>query len=172
MKKNVFFQKKNIKLTQLFPNLKFKKKIKVIDIKPLYSASENDITFFDSINYMTLASKTKSKICITNKKLEKFLPKYTERVIVDNVLFELARVLKQIYPQSDIDQNDKSLKNPSKKHFKSVDFGNNVLIGKKVKIGNNSQIGANTIIEKNVVIGKNCFIGYGSIIRNTIIDTR
>ena len=169
MKKNIFFEKKNIKLSRLFPNFKFKKIFEINDIKPLHLAKSNDITFFDSVKYKSLASKTKSKICITNKKLEKFLPDSTERVIVHNVLFELARILKQMYPKSDLDYNDKSLKNPLKKSFKDVDFGNNVLIGKKVKIGINSQIGANSVIEQNVVIGKNCIIGYGSIIRNSII---
>ena len=169
MNKNIFFEKKNIKFKQIFPNLKFKENFKVTGIKPLHLAGKKDITFFDSIIYKDLAIKTKALICITNKKIENILPKTTQRIIVDNVLFELAKVVKKVYPSSDIDHNDKSLKSPSKKSFKTVDFGNNVLIGKNVQIGENSQIGSNTIIEHNVIIGKNCTIGYGSIIRNTIV---
>ena len=169
MKKNIFFKKKNIKFSQLFPNIKFKKNIFIGEVKPLHLAQKNDITFFESIAYKEFAIKTNASICITNKKLESFLPKSVIRIIVDNVLFELAKTLKKIYPDSDLDNNDMSLKNPKKKTFKGVNFGNNVLIGKNVKIGKNSQIGANSIIEQNVVIGKNCIIGYGSIIRNSLI---
>ena len=169
MKKNIFFEKKNIKINQLYPNLKLKRNFIINDIKPLYSAGEKDITFFDSIRYKELASKTKSLVCITNKKLEHFLPLSVERIIVDNVLFELSKIIKKIYLKSDLDYNDSSLKPPIKKSYKSVDFGNNVLVGKNVKIGNKSQIGANSIIERNVIIGKNCYIGYGVIIRNCII---
>ena len=169
MKKNIFFEKKKIKLKQLFPEKNFKKNIFINDVKPLYLAENNDVTFFESIKYKNYAFKTKAFVCITNNKIEKFLPKTVEKVIVDNVLLELCKILKKVYPNSDLDHNDKTLNKPGKKLFKSVDFGNNVLIGKNVKIGNNSQIGANSIIAHNVIIGKNCTIGYGSIIRNTII---
>ena len=104
-----------------------------------------------------------------NEKLEKFLPKNVEKIIVKNVLFELAKVLKKIYPFADIDYPDLSLKKPNKKKkYKSVKFGNNVLIGKNVKIGKNTIIGSNTIIEHNVIIGKNCVIGSNVIIKNSI----
>ena len=169
MKKNIFFEKKKIKLKQLFPEKNFKKNVIINDVKPLHLAEKNDVTFFESIKYKNYALKTEALVCITNKKIEKFLPKSVEKVIVDNVLLELCKILKKIYPNSDLDHNDKTLNKPVKKLFKSVDFGNNVLIGKNVKIGNNSQVGANSIIAQNVIIGKNCTIGYGSIIRNTII---
>ncbi len=169
MKKNIFFKKKNIKFNQLFPNLKKIKNITIQDVKSLSEANKNEITFFDTIKYKDLAIKTKASVCITKKNIEKYLPKTTHRIIVENVLFELARVVKKIYPQSDIDYNDNTLQKPIIKKFKSVSFGNNVLIGKRIKIGKNSQIGSNSIIENNVEIGKNCVIGYGTILRNVII---
>ena len=93
-------------------------------------------------------------------------------MLVKNVLLELAKTLKKLYPKADIDYPDFTLKKPSAKIYKSVKFGNNVLIGKNVKIGKNSEIGANTIIEKNVVIGKNCIIGSNVIIKNSIFGER
>ncbi len=169
MEKNFFFKKKNITLNKLFPKINFKRNFKIEDIKSLKKANKNELTFFDSINYKEIAMKTKASVCITSQKLEKFLSNKTEKIIVDNVLFELARILKVIYPYSDIDYNDNSLKIPKKNTFKGVSFGNNVLVGKNVKIGKNSQIGSNSIIEHDVRIGKNCVIGYGVIIRKSII---
>ena len=50
---------------------------------------------------------------------EKFLPKDLNKIIVKNVLFELARVTKLIYPFSDIDYPDLSLDKPKKSKFKN-----------------------------------------------------
>ncbi len=169
MESNIFFKKKNIKLGKIFPKHNFKKDFIINSIKPLISANTDDITFFDSLKYKNDIQKTKAKICITSEKLEKFLPNNFHKIIVKNVLFELSRVAKLLYPDSDIDYPDLSLKIPKKVNFKNVRFGNNVLIGKNVKIGNYSIIGSNSIIESNVKIGKNCIIGSGVIIKNSII---
>ncbi len=168
MYKNIFFKKKNIKIKNLFPNHFIKKNFLVNDIRPLDKAQNFDITFFDSPSYLSIAKKTKGSLCVTTKKLKDFLPNSVEKIVVDNVLFELARITKLIYPLSDIDYPDLTLKKP-KKLYKKVKFGNNVLVGKNVKIGKNSIIGSNTIIENNVQIGSNCIIGEGVILKNSII---
>ena len=163
---NFFKKTKNISINDLFPKLKYKNKIN--DIKTLSNASKQDLTFFDSIKYKSDALNTKASFCITTSKLEKFLSKSTEKIIVKNVLFELAKVLKKIYPNSDIDYPDLSLKNPIKTKYKNVKFGNNVLVGKNVKIGKNSFIGSNTVIEHDVVLGNNCVIGSQVVLKNFI----
>ena len=106
------------------------------------------------------------------KSLKKYLPNNLPSLIVKNVLYELAIVLKKIYPTADIDFPDLSLKAPKKNKYKSVKFGNNVLIGLNVKIGKNSIIGSNSIIEQNVKIGKDCVIGSGVVIKNSLIGDR
>ena len=169
MEKNIFFEKKNIKIDKIFPKIKLKKKFVVKSIKPLTTASAEDITFFDTVKYKDDLLKTSAKVCITSKKLENFLPKYLKGVIVENVLFELARVTKLVYPFADIDYPDITIKKPQKEKYNKVKFGNNVLIGKNVKLGKNCIIGSNTIIEKEVKIGENCIIGSGVIIKNSII---
>ena len=97
--------------------------------------------------------------------------KRVEKIIVKNVLLDLAKALKDII-DADIDYPDNSLKKPSKKNFRSVKFGNNVLIGKNVKIGKNTYIGSNTIIEQSVHLGENNVIGSNVIIKNSIIGNR
>ena len=169
MATNIFFKKKNINIIQLFPKEDFKENFKVKDIKSLNKAKKNEITFFDSVRYKNLASQTNASACITTQKLKEYLPNNTYKIIVKNVLLELARATKVLYPNSDIDYPDLLLKKPVKSNHKKVKFGNNVLIGKKVKLGNNSIIGSNCIIESNVQIGKNCIIGSNVIIKNAII---
>ena len=173
MKSNFFFlKKKNIRIKNIFPKYSLEDNFLVEDIKPLNQAKKNDLTFFDSIKYKISASKTKSGACITKKNLGIYLPKNTKKIFVENVLIELAKAIKKIYVNAEVDIPDLSLKKPSNSDFKSVKFGNNVLIGKGVKIGKNSIIGSNTIIEKYVRIGKDCIIGSGNIIKNTIIGDR
>ncbi len=170
MKSSIFFQKKKtLTIDKIFPNLKFSKKEKISNIKTLKKSDKSDLTFFDSIRYKESALSTKSLYCITTAKLEKFLPKKTKKIVVKNVLYELAKALKKLYPESDIDYPDTSLKLYSKYKYNTVKFCNNPLIGKNVKIGKNSSIGANSIIEHNVVIGNNCVIGSDVIIKNSII---
>ena len=172
MSSNFFFKKKNLKINNFFPKIIFKKPFEINHIKPLHLASKNDLTFFDNIKYKKDALQTKASACITTDNLKIFLPSKVEKIIVKNVLFELANILKKIYPLADIDYPDTSAKPPIKKKYKTVKFGNNVLIGKNVIIGKNSLIGSNTIIESNTKIGRECVIGLGVILKNSVIGNR
>ena len=169
MLSTVFFKKKSCLINTLFSDLKSKKNIKINDVKTLRKSKKFDLTFFDSMKYKSDALVTKATYCITTKKLEQFLPKGVEKIIVKNVLFELAKVLNKMYPDADIDYPDLSVKLVTKNKFKNVKFGNNVLIGKNVKIGKNTIIGANSIIEHDVVVGNNCVIGSHVILKNSIL---
>ena len=169
MSSSFFLKKKNIYVNDIFKKNKIKKNFIINDIKPLNLSKKKDLTFFDSIKYKSEAMLCKASACITTKKLGIYLPKKTEKIIVKNVLHELAIALKTIYPKADIDYPDLSLQKPQKQKYKKVKFGNNVLIGKNVKIGKNSIIGSNSVIENKVQIGKNCIIGVGVIIKNSII---
>ena len=167
-----FFEKKKLSITKIFPKIKFKNNFIIKDVKPLTSASKNDISFLDSSRYKIDANNTKASVCITTSSFANFLPKSTKVIEVKNVLLELARILKELYPTADVDAPDFTLKKPINKNHKTVKFGNNVLVGKNVKIGRNSSIGPNSIIEKNSIIGKDCIIGSNVIIKNCILGDR
>ena len=146
------------------------KKDKIYNISDLQNATKKDLTFFHSKNYSSAASRTKASYCVTLESLSQFLPNTCKKIIVKNVLLSIAKITKEFYPKSIVDDFDETVKDISKTSFKKkVKFGKNVLIGKNVKIGRNCLIGHNTIIEKNVIIGENCSIGSNTIIRNTIL---
>ena len=172
MSSNFFFKKKNVKINKIFPSINFIKIFTIKEVKPLQSAKQKDLTFFDSIKYKSQAINTKAGACITTEKLSNLLPKNTQIILVKNVLLELAKALNIIYPTANIDYPDLSVQKPSKKNYKSVKFGNNVLIGKNVKIGKDTYIGSNTILEQNVEVGKNSVLGANVIIKNSIIGDR
>jgi UDP-3-O-[3-hydroxymyristoyl] glucosamine N-acyltransferase len=88
---NPFFQNKgpfkikkilsSIKVENNFENLD----IEIFDIKDLVSASTNEITFFHSKKYESVASTTKASYCLTTNKLSNILPKNCKPIEVDNV---------------------------------------------------------------------------------------
>ncbi len=172
MKSSFFIPKKNIKISKIYKHINKNNDFTINEIKALHEAGKFDLTFFDNIKYKSAALKTKAKACITTDKLAKFLPRNILKIIVKNVLFDLANTINLIYSKADKDYPDLTLKSPNKYKYKSVKFGKNVLIGKNVKIGKNSIIGSNTIIEHNVIIGKNCLIGSNLVIKNSIIGDR
>ena len=143
---------------------------KIFDIKDLATANKNDITFFHSKKYESLAIKTKASYCITNKSLAYILPKNCTAVIVENVLIETAKITRIFYPNSVTDDFDSNMSDIDKLAVgKLVKHGKNVLVGENVQIGKGCLIGHNSIIESNVIIGENCSIGSNVIIRKTII---
>ena len=150
--------------------LKIEKNQIVKDIKDLFNAEKDCITFFHSKKYNEIAKKTKASYCLTTRNLKDFLPKNCTAIVVDNVLISTSLVTQKFYPNSIEDEYDKSAININDTNFKAtVKTGKNVLVGENVKIGKDCLIGHNTIIERNVQIGDNCKIGSNTILRNTII---
>jgi UDP-3-O-[3-hydroxymyristoyl] glucosamine N-acyltransferase len=170
MDKNVFFERKGpFLISKIFNNVTIRKKIKVYDIKSLDEATNSDLTFLESTNYIKFAKSTNSAYCLTTEKLKVFLSKTCEPIIVKNVLFELCKVTRKFYPNADVDTPDPSLKKPIRSKHSKVKFGNNVFVGKYCKIGKNTTIGSNSIIEHNVIIGNDCIIGSQVVVKNSII---
>jgi UDP-3-O-[3-hydroxymyristoyl] glucosamine N-acyltransferase len=168
MSENVFFKQKGpFLLSEIYKNIN--SKTKIFDIKSLNEATNLDITFFDSINYIHYAKLTKASYCLTSDMLKIYLPNNCKPIIVKNVLYEVCKVAKKFYPNADVDRPDASLKKPLKSKYSNVRFGNNVFIGIGCKIGKHTIIGSNSIIEHNVTIGENCTIGSQVVVKNSII---
>ena len=94
------------------------KKFKILDIKDLVSASNDDITFFLSKKYDFLASKTNALFCITTNNLASILPNKCNKIIVDNVLIATAKITKSFYPDAVMDNFDPKVKDINKTSHK------------------------------------------------------
>ena len=94
------------------------KKDKIYNVSDLVTATNKDLTFFHSENYSELASKTKASYCITLDNLSHFLPNSCKKIIVKNVLLTMAKITKEFYPKSIVDDFDESVKDISKTSFK------------------------------------------------------
>ena len=169
-KNNGPFKFKEILKELSISNDQINEDINIIDIKDLQNSKSNEITFFHTKKYKSVANDTKASFCITTEILKNELPKNCIPIIVDNVLVSTSIITAKFYPDSINDDFDTTVKDINKTEFKDkVKYGKNLLIGQNVSIGSNCLIGHNTIIEKNVSIGNNCTVGSNTIIRNTLI---
>ena len=92
------------KISEIFKILKVELKIEenllVKDIKDLYNADTDCITFFHSKKYNQIAKKTKAAYCITTQNLKDYLPKNCTPIVVENVLISTSLVTQKFYPNS------------------------------------------------------------------------
>ena len=94
------------------------KKDKIHNVSDLVNATSKDLTFFHSRNYSELALKTKASYCVTLDNLAHFLPSSCKKIIVKNVLLTMAKITKEFYPKSIVDDFDDSVKDISKTSLK------------------------------------------------------
>ena len=81
----------------------------IIDIKDLQNSKSNEITFFHSKKYKTVANNTKASFCITTENLKNELPKKCTPIIVDNVLASTSIITAKFYPESIYDDFDSTV---------------------------------------------------------------
>jgi UDP-3-O-[3-hydroxymyristoyl] glucosamine N-acyltransferase len=143
---------------------------KIFGVNNIKEANNNEITFFDNINYEKEAKNSKALACIVNEKTIKYLNKNTIAIVSNNPLIDFYKVVNLFYPNSSLDDEKINvLINIKKFRKKNIFIGKNYLIDKSASIGNNSKIGNNVIIKSNVHIGRNCIIGSNVIIENSIL---
>ncbi len=121
-----------------------------LNIKTLFHANEDDLSFFSNIKYLGALKLMNAKACIIEKKYINYLPKYCEPIIVNDPYLTLAILTRLFY--------NETLKSNGK-------ISEHCIISKNVKIHSNVQIepfsiiSNNSIIHDNVYIGSNSFIG-------------
>ena len=114
-----------------FLNISIKKKndFEFYDIKDLYSANKDCITFFHSKKYSQIAKKTKASYCITTQNLKDYLPKNCTPIVVENVLISTSLVTQKFYPNSIDDEYDATAVDIKDTKLKDiVTAGKNVLV--------------------------------------------
>ena len=76
------------------------------DIKDLENSKINEITFFHSKKYKSVASNTEASFCLTTENLKDELPINCKPIIVDNVLVSTSIIAAKFYPDSIEDDFD------------------------------------------------------------------
>ena len=113
---NPFFENKGpFKIDKILSHIKNENhsgyfETNVFDIKDLVNATNNDVTFFHSKKYESMALTTKASYCVTTKQLSALLPKTCKPIEVENVLISTAMITQMFYPNAVTDDFDFSCK--------------------------------------------------------------
>ena len=143
---------------------------KIFGVNNIKEAKNNEITFFNNLNYIEYAKNCRALACIVDQKNSNFLGTDVIKIISKNPLIDFYKVVKLFYPESTFDNEKVNIfKNKNKFFKKNIFIGENCLVDQNVNIGDNTQIGNNVIIKSNVNIGKNCIIGSNVIIENSLL---
>jgi UDP-3-O-[3-hydroxymyristoyl] glucosamine N-acyltransferase len=175
--KNIFFFKKEnnfILLKNIFEicNQTYNSNLskKIFGVNNIKDAKNDEITFYNNVNYEKEAKYCKALACIVSENTIKNLNKNVIPVISKNPLIDFYKIVSFFYPASSLDNEKINVLKNKKKHLKKNIFvGENTLIDKSVNIGSNTKIGNNVVIKSNVHIGKNCTIGSNVIIENSLL---
>jgi UDP-3-O-[3-hydroxymyristoyl] glucosamine N-acyltransferase len=175
--KNIFFfkkAKKFILLKNILEILNNPSNInlnnKIFGVNNIKDAKNNEITFFNNLNYEKEAKYCNALSCIVTETTANKLNKNVIPIISKNPLIDFYKIVSFFYPYASQD-NEKIniLKNKNKFLKKNIFIGENTLIDESVNIGNNTKIGNNVIIKSNVHLGKNCIIGSNVVIENSLL---
>ena len=158
-----------IEITGAKPHKEHDLNSKIIDITTLESATQNDISFLNSGQYVDKFSNSKAGFCFIDEKNITKIPSTMLGLISKNPYFSYAQIVSEFYQQKKTDFTSKTLIHSSAKIGKNVEIAPNVFIGENVEIGDNSIIFPNTSILDGVVIGANCIINSNVVITCAII---
>jgi UDP-3-O-[3-hydroxymyristoyl] glucosamine N-acyltransferase len=143
---------------------------KIFGVNNIKDATNQEVTFFNNLNYEKEAKCSKALACVINEKNIEYLNKNTIPVISKNPLIDFYKIVNIFYPESSSDNEKINIsKNKNKFLKKNIFIGQHSLIDRSVNIGNDTKIGNNVIVKSNVQIGKNCIIGSNVIIENALL---
>jgi UDP-3-O-[3-hydroxymyristoyl] glucosamine N-acyltransferase len=158
-----------IEITGAKPHKECNLNSKISDIKTLESATQNDVSFLNSGQYVDKFSNSKAGFCFIDEKNINKVPSTMIGLISKNPYFSYAQIVSEFYQQKKPNFASKNLIHPSAKIGKNVEIASNVFVGENVEIGDNSIIGPNSSILDGVIIGSNCIINSNVVITCTII---
>ena len=144
-----------------------------LDISTLDTASQDNISFLDNINYINQFKKTKAGACFFKKDFENIAPKNMIPLISTNPYHSFAIIANAFYPMKDITAgvHPKAHIESSVKYDNTVQIAPGAVVSSDVVIGSNCLIGANTVILSGVVIGDNTIVGANCTIAYSIIGS-
>jgi UDP-3-O-[3-hydroxymyristoyl] glucosamine N-acyltransferase len=137
---------------------------KIYDIKNLQNADKDDVSFYNSINYLDKFINTKAGYCFINEKNINKIPNNLIGLVCNDPYLAFAKIVNEFYEVNQFDYSSKNLIHPTAKIGKNSQIAPNAYIGKNVIIGDNCMIGPNSSIMDNVIIGNNCVINANVVI--------
>jgi UDP-3-O-[3-hydroxymyristoyl] glucosamine N-acyltransferase len=149
------------------------------DVRPLDSAAEGDLSFFDNPKYLPLFTATGASACLVAPKFASKAPTGTACLITPEPYRAFARALLLFYPDALktqaalADGKDQGSSAPSVHPSAMLEPGAIVepgaVIGPEARIGRGTTIAAGSVIGFRVHIGRDCYVGPNASITHALI---
>jgi len=156
--------------------------VQIKDVRPLDSAAEGDLSFFDNPKYLPLYAATAASACFVAPKFANQAPAGTACLITPEPYRAFARALLLFYPNAlktktaVADGMDRQSSVPSIHPSATLEEGAIVeagaVIGPEAHIGRGTTIGAGSVIGFRVHIGRDCYVGPNVSITHALIGNQ
>ncbi len=150
---------------------------RVIDgVKPLATASEGDIAFFDNRRYVGQLERTFAGACIVASGDVGSAPKHVAILEAEQPYETFAKVMSLFYGDAMRSKaamatlpKANSLIHPSAQVAANAEIEMGAIVGCEASIGSGTIIAAGAVIGYRSVIGDNCYIGAGASVTHAIV---
>jgi UDP-3-O-[3-hydroxymyristoyl] glucosamine N-acyltransferase len=146
------------------------------DVRPLHTACERDLSFFENRKYAALLSTTRAGACILSARDAAKAPGGISILTSDAPYHSFARVLTLFYADAlrskaaatAADSNG-ALVHASAAISAGATVEPGAVIGREAQIGDGSIVAAGAVVGYRVVVGRNCYIGPGATVTHAIL---
>lgn len=146
------------------------------DVRPLHSATERDVTFFENRKYAATLSSTRAGACIIAARDSAKVPDGVSVLTSEAPYWSFARVLTLFYADalrskaaaSSADSNG-ALVHASAAIGQGVTIEPGAIVGREATIGDGTVVAAGAVVGYRVVLGKECYIGPGATVTHAIV---
>jgi UDP-3-O-[3-hydroxymyristoyl] glucosamine N-acyltransferase len=167
-----FFNKKHqfltiaqiIDITGAKPSGNFDLGSKVFDVATLEKASNQEISFLSSGQYVEKFLSSSAGFCLIEEKNVAKAPQGMNLLVHKNPYFAYAKIADAFYEVKKPSFVSGSMIHPSAKIGSGTIIAPNAYVGKDVEIGNDCYIGPSASIMDGSIIGDNCSINSGAVI--------
>ncbi len=153
--------------------------VQIKDVRPLDSAADGDLSFFDNPKYLPLFAETAASACLVAPKFANRAPAGTACLVTPEPYRAFARALLLFYPDAlktqaaVADGMDRGASVSSIHPSATLEPGATVepgaVVGAEAHIGRGTTVAAGSVIGFRVHIGRNCYVGPNASITHALI---
>lgn len=151
-------------------------KMVIEDVRPLQTAAESDISFFENRKYAALLGTTRAGACILTNRDAARAPAGTALLISDAPYHSFARVLTLFYGDALRSKaaataagGNGALVHASANIAEGVTIEPGAIVGREAVVGQGTVVAAGAVVGYRVVLGRDCYIGPGATVTHAIL---
>ncbi|MGI9410610.1 MAG: UDP-3-O-(3-hydroxymyristoyl)glucosamine N-acyltransferase [Hyphomicrobiaceae bacterium] len=145
-------------------------------VRPLGTATNRDLAFFDNRRYANQLRQTSAGACIVSTGFVELAPKSVAILESEQPYEAFAKVMRLFYSDAlrsktavATQPGAQSLIHPTARIAEDADVETGAVVGREAVIGNGTVISAGAVVGYRAVIGDNCYLGAGASVIHAIV---